>query len=197
MIDSLCDQASEGGLAVAWLYCDFKTQEEQTTNNMMGAILKRLVGSAIPEEVRKAFKDGRRPLLPDLIRMSKAAIASFRQVFICIDALDEYRREDLSDLLVSLRSIVQEPPRTRVFLTGRPYVGDDIHKCFGTTVVIRITPKTEDVMDYLKMKLDKDNKREEMKEEFRAEIVRTVLENMSDMCVETFVISPLSAMRTY
>ena len=181
MIDSLCDQAREGDLAVAWLYCDFKTQEEQTTINMMGAILKRLVGSAIPEEIRKAFKEGRRPLLVDLIGLLKTAIASFRQVFICIDALDEYRPEDLSDLLESLKEIIQRPHRTRIFLTGRPHVGVNIQKCFGTVVVIPITPKMEDIRDYLKMRLDKDSKGLDMGKDFPAKIVRTVLEKMSDM----------------
>ena len=197
VIDSLCDQAREEDLTVAWLYCDHKAQREQTVINMMGAILKRLMGSEIPKDIRKAFEEGRRPLLADLMRRMRITIASLPQVFICIDALDEFLPDDLPELLESLRDIVRESPGTRIFLTGRPYVQEDIREYFATAVVIPITPKTEDIKNYLNMRLDKDNKRRQMKEEFRAEIVRTILEKMSDMCVEAFGASSLSAMCTY
>ena len=183
VIDNLCDQAREGELAVAWLYCDFKTQKEQTTINMMGAILKRLVGSEIPEEIRKAFKDKRRPLLVDLIRILGVAIASLPQVFIYIDALDEFLPEDLPKLLGSLRDIVRASPTTGIFLTGRPHVGEVIQEYFATAVVIPISPKADDITNYLKMRLDKDNKRQAMNQDLRKEIVRNILEKMSDMYV--------------
>ena len=90
---------------------------------MMGAILRQLVGRKIPDDVRKAFEEGRRPLLADLRRMLRIAIASLPQVFICIDALDECLRKDLPELLESLRDTIRESPKTRIFLTGRPHVG--------------------------------------------------------------------------
>jgi len=108
VIDRLCDQAREESIAVAWLYCDYNLQQEQMAINIIGAILKRLVGREIPEDIRRAFQEGRRPLLADLMRMLRAAIAKLPQVFICIDALDECLPKDL--------------PGTRVFLTGRPHV---------------------------------------------------------------------------
>ena len=197
VIDSLCDQAREEDIAVAWLYCDYKIQQDQTVINTVGVILKSLVGSEIPEDIRRAFQERRRPLLADLMRMLKVAIASFHQVFICIDALDEYLPEDLPELLESLKHIILEAPRTRIFLTGRPYVGEDIQEYFPKAVVIPITPKTEDIRDYLNMRLNKDSKRREMKKDFRAEIVKIILEKMSDMCVEAIGVSSLSTMCTY
>ena len=74
VIDSLCDQARDGGIAVVGLYCDFLAQQEQTITNIMGAILKQLVCKGdIPEDVREAFQKGkgefggRGPLLEDLM----------------------------------------------------------------------------------------------------------------------------------
>ena len=56
MIDSLYDEARKEGLVVAWLYVDYLAQEEQTVTNMMGAILKRVVGRReIPKEIEEAF----------------------------------------------------------------------------------------------------------------------------------------------
>jgi len=65
---------------------------------MIGAILVQLVGrSGIPIYLRKAFQEsqkeigGRGLLLAELMRMLRTTISSLRQVFICIDALDDFR----------------------------------------------------------------------------------------------------------
>jgi len=126
VIDSLCDQAGKEGIAVAGLYCDFLSQQEQTLANIIGAILKQLVGrGGIPDHLREAFQNsqqefgGRGPRVVDLMGMLKIAIASLPQVFICLDALDECSQKHLPELLESLGNIVRECPRTRIFLTGR------------------------------------------------------------------------------
>ena len=147
----------------------------------MGAILKRLVGKEIPEDVRKAFEERRRPLLADLIRMLKITIASKPRVFICIDALDECLPKHLPELLKSLRDIVQESPRTRIFLTGRPHVNGAIQRYFPNAVGIPISPSPDDITSYLKMRLDMDDEPEVMNDNLRAEIVTTILEKMSNM----------------
>ena len=197
VIDSLCDQARKEDIAVAGLYCNHDARPEQTIINVMGAILKGLVGRNIPEDIRRAFKEERRLLLPDLMQILRMTITSLPQVFICIDALDEYLPEDFPELLESLRDIVRWSPRTRIFLTGRPYVLEYIQEYFDKVVEIRIRPKAKDIRNYLEMRLYKDKMRWEMNEDFREEIVRTILDKMSDMCVEAFGVSPLSAMCTY
>ena len=194
VIDNLCDQAREEDLAVAWLYCDYNVQQEQTVINMIGAILKRLVGRKIPEDIRKAFREGRRPLLADLIRMLGIAIASFPKVFICIDALDECLPKNLLELLESLRDIARGSPRTRIFLIGRPHVKDAIQRYFAKAIMIPISPNQHDIRNYLEMRLDRDDEPEAMSNDLRADIVRSILDNMSDMCVG---VCPLSTIYTY
>ena len=188
VIDSLCDQARKEDIAVACLYCDFLAQQEQTTTNMMGAILKQLIGKGgIPEDIHQEFQDkkkevgGRRLLLADLMRMLKVAIASLRQVFICIDALDECLPKNLPELLESLRDIVGGSPTSRIFLTGRPQVREAVHRYFPRAVAMPISPNTDDVRSYLHMKLDRDEEPEAMDDGLRADIVKTILDKMSDM----------------
>ena len=182
VIDSLCDEVGEEGLAVAWLYIDYLAQEEQTVTNMMGAILKRLVGGReIPKEIEKAFHEGRRPLIAELIRILKKAIASLPPVFICIDALDECLPKNLPQLLESLRDILRESPTTRIFLTGRPHVREAIQRNFLGVVEIPISPNTNDVKSYLQMKLDRDEDPEAMDDGLRSDIVKTILDKVSDM----------------
>ena len=198
MIDSLCDQVGKEDIAVAGLYCDFLTQQDQTITNTLGAILKQLVCRGdIPQYLHVAFQaakmtfGGRGLRLPDLMEMLRVTIASLPQVFICIDALDECLPKRLPELLGLLRDIVRESPRTRVFLTGRPHITEDVRRCFTKAVVIPIRPNTDDVRNYVKMRLDRDAEPEAMNDNLRADIMRIIIEKISDMCVGVFSISLL------
>ena len=195
MIDSLCDEGREEEIAVACLYCDFLAQQEQTVTNIMGAILKQLVGrGGIPNDVREAFEKGRKEiggrglLLSDLMRMLRITISSFSRVFICIDALDECLPKHLPELLKSLRDITRECPRTKIFPTGRPHVTEAVQRYFSRVVVIPISPNTGDVRDYLQMRLDRDDDPEAMDGDLRAAIEEVILHKMSDMYVEHLVL---------
>ena len=188
MIDSLCDRAAEESIVVAGLYCDYLSQQEQTTTNIVGAILKLLVGkTGIPDYLREAFQKskaefgGREPLLADLVGMLRTAIVSLPRVFICIDALDECLPKYLQELLESLRDIARESPKARIFLTGRPHVREDIQRYFSKAVVIPISPNPDDIRDYVEMRLDRDAEPVAMNKDLRADIVRTILEKISDM----------------
>ena len=190
VIDRLCDQAGGRDIAVAGFYCDFLAQQEQTITSMIGAILKQLVGRGdISKDVRDAFRKaqrefgGRGLLLADMLGMLKTIIASLPQIFICIDALDECLPKHLPELLESLRDIVQGSPRTRIFLTGRPHVEGSIRRYFTKAVVIPVSPNTDDIRNYLQMKLDRDDDPEAMDNDLRADIVKVILDKMSDMCV--------------
>ena len=204
MIDTLCHEAKKENIAVACLYYEFLTQQEQTITNMMGAILKQLVGrGGIPENVREAFQEGkkgivgRRLRLADLMQMLRIAIASLPQVFICIDVLDECLPKNLLGLLESLRDIVLGSPSTRIFLTGRPHVKEAIQKYFAKAVLIPISPNTQDIRNYLDMRLDRDVEPEAMDNDLRTDIVTSILDNMSDMYVAALVVSPRSTVYTY
>ena len=156
----------------------------------MGAILKQLISRGdtpnyLPEVFKKGKKEagGRGLLVADMVQMLRAAIASIPQVFIYIDALDECLPKALLELLKSLRDIVRESSRTRVFLAGRPHVWEDIQRTFPSAVVIPVIPNADDIKDYLKMRLDRDIKPEAMNDDLRADIVRIIQGNISDMWV--------------
>jgi len=116
-------------VAVVCLYCDFLSQKKQSTTNMIGSILKQLVSGLeeLPEELKKAFRKekwnigGRSLELPDFRRILKPVLGLFKQVFICIDALDEFLAEDRLGFIEELRWILQESPDVRLFLTGGPH----------------------------------------------------------------------------
>ena len=204
MIDNLCDRAGDEDTAVAGLYCDFLSQQEQTVNNIIGAVLKQLVSrGGIPSYLREAFQKakkefgGRGPQLVDLMGMLRTTIASLPRVFICIDALDECLPRCLPELLESLKDIVQGSPATKIFFTGRPHVKADIQRYFTGAVVIPISPNRDDIRNYLKMRLERDAEPEAMNNDLRVDIVRVILETISDMYVGPFLFLTLSMMYTY
>ena len=170
------------------LYCDFLAQQEQSTTNMLGAILNQIVsGGRIPEYVREPFQKaknefgGRGLRLRDLVEIMKKVVTALPRVFICVDALDESTPKPRRELLESLREIVQVSPNTRLFLTGRPHVGDEIMKCFGKVVRIPISPSRGDIRSYLEMRLDSDTDPDVMDDELRADIMRIIPEKVSEM----------------
>ena len=203
MIDSLRDQAREGVVAVASLYCDFLAQE-QTITHIMGAILKQLVrGGDIAEYLRRGFRRGEADMggrglrLPDLMKLLRMALASLRQVFICIDALDECPPKHLPELLVSLRELIRECPGTRIFLTGRPHIRENIQRYFPKAFEMPITTKREDIRKYLQKRLGRDDEPEAMDNDLRDDIMRIIPETLSDTCVGIFRTSILPMMYTY
>ena len=203
-MDSLCDQEGKEDIIVAGLYCDYLNQQEQTTTNMIGAILKQLVGKRdIPEDLRKTLGEekriagGRGLRLTDLMRMFRTTIASLPQVFIAIDALDELLPKHVPELLGSLRDLVRESPKMRVFLTGRPHVTGDILRYFAKAVVMPISPNGDDIRSYLEMKLDRDTEPDAMNDSLRADILRIILEKTSDMYVGVSSIPTVSIIFTY
>jgi len=106
VIDHLCDPARERYLALAELYYDSLSQHEQSTTNMLGAILKQLANRGeIPEHVGRTFRTaregfgGRSLRLPDLLELLKTTIPPLPRLFICIDTLNEALSKLRLDLL--------------------------------------------------------------------------------------------------
>jgi len=188
VIDSLCDRAREKDIAVIGFYCDFLAQQEQSTINILGAILKQLIcRGGIPEHIREAFRKakkefgGRGLRLPDLVEITKKAIVSLPRVFFCIDALDESTPQHRRDLLESLREIVLVSANTRIFLTGRPHIEDEIMKHFGEVVRIPLSPTQDDIKGYLEMRLNRDTDPSAMDDKLRPDIMRIIPEKISEV----------------
>ena len=188
MTDSLCDQAGEKNIAVIGFYCDFLAQQEQSTINILGAILKQLIcRGGIPEHIREAFRKakkefgGRGLRLPDLVEIMRKAIISLPRVFVCIDALDESTPQHRREILESLREIVLVSVNTRIFLTGRPHIEDEIMKGFGEVARIPLSPTQKDIKIYLEMRLRHDTDPDAMDAELRADIMRVIPEKISEV----------------
>ena len=179
----------EGYTAIGF-YCDFHDRQEQTAANIIGAMLNQLAAKAGKEstvvgtlQYARSGLGWRRPRLPEVVQMLKTAIASFSHVFICIDGLDECLPNHLLELLESLEDILQDLPKTRIFVTGKPHVETDIVRCFKTRVIVPISPRAHEIKRYLEKRLEKDTMPDMMSDALREDILRIIPERISEMCV--------------
>ena len=191
VIDTLCGRVGEKNIAVACFYFDFLAQKEQSPTNVLGALLKQMVSGLgeIPEEVLKAYHHqknliGRRgPRLPELVKMLQTVSAS-QSTFLCVDALDECTGRCQSDVLDSLRMVLQASSSTRLFLTGRAPIKGTVKRYLHRRVtVVYISPSGEDITEYLRARLDEDTTPNAMDRSLRAEILKIIPRKISEMYV--------------
>ena len=196
VVDRLCDQASEQNTAVSCFYLDFAARKEQSATNVLGSLLKQLVGEMerIPEEISRAFRQqkttigGRRPQLSDIVKMLQL-ITSSRRTFMCIDALDECSGAQRVRLLDSLKQILENSPGTRIFVTGRPLIRAEVeNRLAGHVKSVSVSPARNDINRYLRSKLQEDETPDAMDEGLEAEILERIPEDVSEVYVAAMVI---------
>jgi len=199
VIDSLCDRAGGKNVAVACFYFDFAAQKEQSSTSMLGALLKQVVSGLdeVPGEIAQAYKDqkrvigGRGPRLSDVARMLQTTCCQ-KRTFICIDALDECVTGHRAKLLGSLNQILQKSPGTRVFVTGRPHIQTEIgERLAGRVTSVSITPRRDDIISYPHSRPGEDTTRGAMDRSLEADILKKVLENISEMYVQRPILGKL------
>jgi len=195
-VDRLGDQARGRNTAVACFYLDFAARKEQSVARILGSLLRQVVGGMekVPEEISRAFQEqknvigGREPRLPDIVKMLQT-ITSSRPTFVCIDALDECATTHRFKLLNSLKQILETSPRTRIFIIGRPHVRPEIEKRLaGRVISVPVGPNKDDIIEYLRLRLDEDETPDAMDESLEAEILEKIPENMSEMYVWPMVL---------
>ena len=204
VVDRLCYQARGENTAVTYFYFDFAVRKEQSATSILGVLLKQIVGEMemIPEDISRAFEEvsrgfgTSRPRLSDMVKMFQAITSSLR-LYICFDALDEYAAVHRANLLDSLKQILEKSPHTRIFITGRPHIRAEIEKHLARQVITAcISPRKNDIIEYLRLKLDKDETPDAMDESLARDILEKIPENMPETYVGRMVIGiPPNALR--
>ena len=158
-----------------------------TLGSLLGQIALGAVGAV--DEIKNAFEKSRRGggkglRLPEMQKLFVKTIAPLERVYICADAMDELVPQHRSEFLRTLRQIIQEAPKTRLFLTGRPHICGELEKHLTKgACIIHILPDQGDIAKYLSQKMDDDDDRDPdlMTENLRNNIMETMLEKASEM----------------
>ena len=187
----MCDQARGQNTAITCFYFDFAARKEHSVTNMLGSLVKQIVGGVakVPEEISRAFQEqkmaigGRGPRLLDLVKMLQT-ITSSLHTFVCIDAVDECAPVHRTKLLDSLKQILEKSPHTRIFIIGRPHIQAEVEKRLAARVIsVSIGPSRDDIIEYLRVRLDEDETPDAMDECLAADIMEKIPEIVPEMYV--------------
>ena len=158
---------------------------------MLGSLLKQIVGGfeKVPEEISQAFQEekmavgGRGLLLPDIVKMLQG-ITSSLPTFVCIDALDECAVVHRVKVLDSLKQILEKSQSMRIFIIGRPHIRAEVERRLaGRVMSVSVGSSKDDIIEYLRVKLDEDETPEAMDEALKTDILERIPGKMSEMYV--------------
>jgi hypothetical protein len=111
VIDHLWKHVQNKDIGVAYIYCDYKTQVQQTATKLATAILKQLIQErySMAEPVVNLYdrhvNRGTLPSHEEILSVLQAVVSSYSKVYVVVDALDECLNEDCTQLLAILRNL--------------------------------------------------------------------------------------------
>ena len=187
VVDRLCDTVEGGNIAVSCFHVDFAAREEQSPTNILGSLLKQIVGGLerIPDEINRTFQDhkkmigGRGLRVPEIVKLLQT-VTSLQPTFICVDALDECVEGHRPEILDSLKQVIEKSPNARIFLTGRRHIQGEVDRHLRGTVVLSIKPNHDDIVGYVRMRLSKGPSLDGMDDGMEDEIIKGITENIPE-----------------
>ena len=141
-------------IGIAYLYCNFRRQDEQKADDLLASLLKQLsqTRSSLPDSVKALYDQHKnkrtRPSFDEISRTLQSVAAMYSRVFIVIDALDECQASDGCRTRF-LKEIfkVQTKSGANIFATSR-FI-PEITERFQGSISLEIRASEEDVRRYL------------------------------------------------
>lgn len=163
VIDHFIEGATTKNYGVAYMYFEYKERELQTPTNILGGLVRQLVGQVpeLPAEIEKLFdklesRGGKKPKFEELYNALTVIFRSFDQVFLVFDALDECdpktQRKGLLPLFHRMRK-----SGANLFVTSRQYP-EDIQASFSEEAKIELVPTEEDIGAYIRRRIEEDSR---------------------------------------
>lgn len=146
--------ANDPTIGIAYIYCDFRRQDEQTINDLLASLLKQLAGGqpSLPETIKELYgrhkRNRTRPSLDEISATLQAVATLYSRVFIIIDALDECQASHgCRERLLSEIFDLQTKTRANLFTTSR--LIPEITERFINGLRLDIRASNQDVQRYL------------------------------------------------
>ena len=186
MIDNLRSRCP--GVGVACLYADYKDQANQTLTPILGSFLHQFLTTgeeSIPDEItqklHKIQREGGKIGVEDNLALLKVRLQQLKRAFICIDAVDELEPKIRRQLLNTLKEL--KTNNTRIFLTGRSHVENEVRECFQVTqaYIIIINANEQDIETFVKQQIIDDPYPDVMDEVLEKEIVNVIIKKSQGM----------------
>ncbi|KAH7243993.1 hypothetical protein B0J15DRAFT_451759, partial [Fusarium solani] len=167
---------------IAYIYCNFRRQDEQKAEDLLASLLKQLARSR-PASVKDLYdrcqETRTRPKFDEICQTLRSVAATYSRVFIVVDALDEYQISDDSRTRF-LKEIfeLQIHAVANIFATSRP--SREISNSFSKGLSRTIRPTDGDILTYLNNKMSL-RQSDIIDDEMRGMIRRGVLEAADGM----------------
>ncbi|KAI9767661.1 MAG: hypothetical protein M1840_005532 [Geoglossum simile] len=161
VVDYLERSFNEDTVAIAYIYCSYKGQEDQTVVNLIASLLQQLVqrNPVISEKVISLYRSHTqrqsRPTLGEYSSLLQSEICRFSKVFIVIDALDECP-EDKGVRESFLAEIHKLQPSIYLFVTSRHI--STIERMFEEAAHVEIRASDKDVRMYLEGRIKREGR---------------------------------------
>ncbi|UKZ51130.1 hypothetical protein TrVGV298_004886 [Trichoderma virens] len=156
LVNHLLENFNQENVGVAYLYYNYKTQQNQKPEHMLASLVKQLAQSSkiFPKglyQLRDRHSPTKtRPFLGELSNALENVIQSFSRVYILIDALDEGDDDDRTTFLREMFAI-QAKTKLNLFATSRPISA--IGAVFKGSISKAISPSQEDVFLFLNARM--------------------------------------------
>lgn len=154
VIDHLQQVSDQEKVATAYIYCDYKRQDEQTSFNLTASVTKQLLQhqDPIPENILKIYeyhhKAETRPSFEEVLEMAGSSMARSLRLYVVVDALDELGNagQVRQTLIGRLRSL-QDLHHFNLMTTSRyiPSLALDFHQ----PLCMDVQASPEDIRRYV------------------------------------------------
>jgi hypothetical protein len=155
-VDYLERSVEREDVSVAYIYCSYKEQNEQTAVNLITSLLQQILrqSNVIPDEVvslyNNHYKKPTRPALADWSKLLQLEVRRMSKVFIIIDALDECS-ENNGTRKGFLTEIQKLEHTVHLLVTSRDI--PSIEHEFQNASRLRIQPTNTDIRKYLECRI--------------------------------------------
>jgi len=185
---------NDPNIGVAFLYCNYKSQQNQKPTDLLAGLLKQLIQeqSFPPESVRSLYKHCNnkriRPSLQEISQALHAVIAGYSRTFILIDALDECQvPEGGREKFLSVIFDIKTKTGVNLFATSRHIPA--IQETFKGSILLEVRASDEDVRKYVEVYISQlpifVSRSPGLQEEIKTEIVNSV----DGMCVDSYTLN--------
>jgi Cdc6-like AAA superfamily ATPase len=184
VVDNLCNRFyNDSTTGIAYIYCNFRRQEEQTAEDLLASLLKQLAQgqSLLPNSIISLYdkhKNRRtRPLFHEITKVLQSVAAMYLRLFIVVDALDECQTSDGCRARF-LRAMfdLQAKYGVNIFVTSRSI--PEITEEFQGSMSLEIRATEQDVRKYLNDKISYlpsfVRRSPELQEKIKSEIIKAV-----------------------
>ncbi|UKZ53658.1 hypothetical protein TrVGV298_007455 [Trichoderma virens] len=187
VVDHLENTFKAPKIGIAYIYCNYKRQEEQVIEKLLSNLLKQLSRGQhpLPNCVRDMYSEHNykrtRPSLSKIQKVLHSVVEMFSRVFIVVDALDECQNSNgcRQNLFTELFNL-QEKCEVNLFVTSR-FIPDIVDRFTTASISLEIRASTDDIQTYLKNHISQLPILSQQKDELQKEVVTVISEAVDGM----------------